>query len=191
MVEDIPGTIVYERASRKHPMERGAMVIERSARREERNTEPVTIIVRRRDRFWVYAVRTGVVTGCFLLFCTFVLAPLGGFLSDQWHYGDGRVARLEGRFGHHDAGSPTQILAFESQGYLDLIEFPGGDSTEQRTYRAGHVVQQRAGHVAITLQVKDVNGDGLLDLLITPEGSDAPFVLFNNGSAFQNTPPQA
>jgi hypothetical protein len=110
-------------------------------------------------------------------------------LSDQWHYGDGRIARIEARFGHHDQQMPTEVLALESNNQIDLIELPGGDISNVHVYQVGDVTIQHTCHVVITLNVKDVNGDGLLDLIVSTQGSDAHIVLYNNGSTFQMTPP--
>jgi hypothetical protein len=123
-------------------------------------------------------------------FWQMVVTPITSTLSDQWHYGDGRIARVEARFGHNDQQTPTEILALENQHQIDLIELPGGEVKKARGYQVGEVITQQTEHVVITLNVKDVNGDGLLDVVVSsPESDVASFVLYNNGTTFQTTPP--
>jgi hypothetical protein len=109
-------------------------------------------------------------------------------VSDQWIYGSGRITRLEAHFGHGDRERPTVVLALDEDGQIEVIELPGGNGRAVRTYQLGEIVSPQNTPAVIRLQTKETTRDGLLDLVVTPEGA-SPFVLYNNGSAFQTTPP--
>jgi hypothetical protein len=155
--------------------------------RRERKTEPpvttIRIVRSHGHTYWLLL--------CVLLGALIVLILMGIWQNtyDQWNYGNGRISRIEARFGHHDRQSPTVVLALDAHGQIDVIELPGGDAKAARTYHLGDIVSQQRAPIVITLQVTDINGDGRSDLLVSPENSAAPFVLYNNGSSFQTIPP--
>jgi hypothetical protein len=123
------------------------------------------------------------------LFIIGIANTIGGYALDQWRYGDGRVTRLEAVVGHHDDQQhPTELLALESHGQIDVIELPGNNSEHTQVYHIGQLLTQQAGHAIVTLSIKDVNRDGLLDVLVTVQGEHSQ-ALYNNGATFQTTSP--
>jgi YD repeat-containing protein len=106
-----------------------------------------------------------------------IILPTWQHLSDQWTYGDARVA-------HASISNTTEAYAYDVQGFLVVEVWMKGKQQTFTTPLSGQ------GRAVITLQVFDVNGDGYTDIVVGIEGSNASFVLFGNGVGYQTTIPK-
>ena len=117
-----------------------------------------------------------------IAFWNMVVAPFIQGISDQWHYGDARVAVLYADVGHQ--GSST-FMAFDDNGQVVVIELADSARIPGHIYHLASVTG--AGHAIITLRVQDVNADGKPDLIVHVEGLEPDMVLFNTGTSFSWT----
>lgn len=117
---------------------------------------------------------------------------------NDWTYGTPRTYQLDAVVGDHDsASSPTHFIAINLHGVVDVIELPGGDITHAKVYSGPHLLWDQADKAVVTLEVKDVNGDHQLDVIVHIFGnttmlfqqSTMNFVLINTGSGFKPLSP--
>ncbi len=146
-------------------------------------TEPLYIVEDKPRPVWKrYFVVGMLVVLAGIAFWQMVVAPFIQGISDQWHYGDARVAVLYADVGHQ--GSST-FMAFDDNGQVVVIELADSARIPGHIYHLASVTG--AGHAIITLRVQDVNGDGKPDLIVHVEGLEPDMVLFNTGTSFSWT----
>lgn len=119
----------------------------------------------------------------FLVFCysiTLLLASLAAYalisvavervrvLADDIHYGRPRTTHIDGFVGHSESdGTPTHITAINIDRRIVVIELPGGDPAQARTIIGPYLVGAEEHLTPIELGLRDVDGDTMLDLLVT------------------------
>jgi len=64
-----------------------------------------------------------------------------------------------------------------------IIELPGGDSSKARIYSGPILIGPAQDLAPVTLSFQDVNGDGLLDMIVNVQ--DAHFVFINDKGTFR------
>ena len=104
-------------------------------------------------------------------------------IQDHWTYGEQRITQLDANVGH---GGVSHFIAQYYQGHLLVIELPPDPSKHMQAYALPIGLFKTPP--VLSLSVKDFNQDGKPDLGIQVEGS-VGYVLYNNGSGFQPTPP--
>jgi hypothetical protein len=100
-------------------------------------------------------------------------------LSSWWQmsqldalYGRPRTAQYDVVVGHNDnPDHKTHIIALNLKSRVVIIELPGGDSTKAKIYQGPFLYGQDSDLAPVTLTFRDVNGDGLLDMVITVQGA--------------------
>src|SRR5712691_4665232 len=103
---------------------------------------------------------------------------------DDLHYGRPRVFQIDAVVGHHDSQAiPTHLLAINLGGQIEIIEWPGGDSSHTRIYLGPHLFGQDAELAPVTLQVRDVNGDHRPDIVLHVQTTE--MVLLNDQDGFR------
>ena len=103
--------------------------------------------------------------------------------QDDWRYGRPRTFQTNAVVGHNDsATNPSHFIAVNLNRHALIIELPGGDATKARIFNGPILIGPGQDLAPITLSFQDVNGDGLLDMIINVQ--DAHFVFINGGGTF-------
>ena len=104
-------------------------------------------------------------------------------------YGTPRTYQTDAVVGHDDsAKNPSHFIAMNLNRQAVVIEFMGGDPAKAVTYLAPVFIAGNDGELApITLEFRDVTGDGKLDMLvhIHLSGQDQISVFVNAGNKFR------
>lgn len=108
--------------------------------------------------------------------------------QDDLHYGRPRTFQTDAVVGHDDSAAlPSHFIALNLNRHIQVVEFPGGDSTKAKVYVGPILVGPGQDLSAVTLTFKDVNGDGKPDLIINVQGSH--FVFINDNGQFRTLHP--
>lgn len=103
--------------------------------------------------------------------------------QDDWHYGRPRTFQTDAVVGHNDSSSnPSHFIAVNLNRHVLIVELPGGDATKARIYSGPILIGQGQDLAPVTLSFQDVNGDGLLDMIVNVQ--DAHFVYINGNGTF-------
>jgi len=108
--------------------------------------------------------------------------------QDDWHYGRPRTYQTDMVVGHNDsAANPSHFVALNLNRHIQVIEFPGGDSSKAKVYIGPMLIGTGQDLAVVTLTFKDVNGDGKLDMIINVQ--DSHFVFINDSGQFRQVRP--
>ena len=108
--------------------------------------------------------------------------------QDDWHYGRPRTFQTDMAVGHSDsATNPSHFMALNLNRHIQIIEFPGGDSSKAKIYMGPTLVGPGQELAVVTLSFKDVNGDGKLDMIVNIQ--DSHFVFINDNGQFRAARP--
>jgi hypothetical protein len=103
--------------------------------------------------------------------------------QDDWHYGRPRTFQTDAVVGHGDsAANPSHFIAMNLNRHVLIIELPGGDTSKARIFNGPILVGPGQDLAPVTLTFQDVNGDGLLDMIVNVQ--DAHFVFLNSKGTF-------
>ena len=103
-------------------------------------------------------------------------------------YGYPRVYQTNAVVGHTDSAShPSHFLAINLNGRIEIIEWPGGESSHMRVYTGPQLFGPNSDQQPVTLLFADVNGDGKSDMLLEVEGSQ--MVWINDQGGFRPLSP--
>ena len=103
--------------------------------------------------------------------------------QDDWHYGRPRTYQTDAVVGHNDsAANPSHFIAINLNRHVLIIELPGGDTSKARIFNGPILVGPGQDLAPVTLSFQDVNGDGLLDMIVNVQ--DAHFVFINGNGTF-------
>ena len=104
--------------------------------------------------------------------------------QDDWHYGRPRTFQIDAVVGHDDSPShPSHFIAINLDRHVVVIELPGGDASKARIYNGPTLLGPGQDLTPVTLSFRDVNGDGLLDMLINVAGSQ--IIFYNEHGSFR------
>ncbi len=103
--------------------------------------------------------------------------------QDDLHYGRPRTYQVDQVVGHNDAAAPSHFIALNLNRHIEVIEFPGGDPTKARIYIGPVLMGQGQDLAPATLEFRDVNGDGKLDMIVKVQ--DSRFVFINDNGSFR------
>ncbi len=108
---------------------------------------------------------------------------------DDLQYGNPRTYQTDMVVGHNDGPKdPSHFIAMNLHSQIIVIEFMGGNPEKAITYLVPVFVTGSDSNLApVTLEFRDVNGDGKLDMLvyIHVEGQDQVSVFINDGTKFR------
>jgi hypothetical protein len=108
--------------------------------------------------------------------------------QDDWHYGRPRTFQIDAVVGHEDSPtSPSHFIALNLSRHIEIIEIPGGDATHMRVYLGPLLVGEGQELAAVTLSFKDVNRDGLPDMLAHVQ--DSTIIFLNEKGQFRPARP--
>jgi len=91
--------------------------------------------------------------------------------------------QCDAKVGHNDAHTPSHFLVLTLNNHVEVVEFPGGDTTKVLVYHGPLLLGQTSPHDPATVSFKDVNRDGKLDLLLTV--GPVKYVYLNDTGAFR------
>ncbi|HEY1017095.1 MAG TPA: hypothetical protein VGE07_30555, partial [Herpetosiphonaceae bacterium] len=90
-----------------------------------------------------------------------------GTKLDDLRYGRPRTTHLSGAVGHEQGGGPTtEFVAMNMNRRVVILEFPGGDAKKVRTIEGPYLFGAGEHLTPVTLELRDINHDGLPDLLV-------------------------
>ncbi len=89
-------------------------------------------------------------------------------VADDIRYGRPRTTHLSGFVGHgEDRGVETHLMAVNLNRRVVIIELPGGDPSVARVFEGPYLFGADEALTPIDLQLRDIDGDGTPDLLVT------------------------
>jgi hypothetical protein len=143
-------------------------------------------------RRWRHFTLASTVLGmCAMALLVFALTSLGSWWQthqDDSQYGRPRTYQFAAVVGHNDGpANPTHFILVNLNRHIEVIEFPGGDGTHARVYLGPVLFGDGQDLTPVTGTVRDVNGDGKPDLILTIQ--DQHVVFINTGSAFRPLQP--
>ncbi len=104
--------------------------------------------------------------------------------QDDWHYGRPRTFQTDAVVRHNDSAiHQSHFIAVNLNRHVLIVELPGGDATKARIFNGPILVGSGQDLAPVTLSFQDVNGDGLLDMIVNVQ--DAHFVFLNGNGTFQ------
>ena len=119
-----------------------------------------------------------------VLFWQQAVTPTWSNLQDQWHYGDSHVTQMDADVGH---GGMSHFLAEYYQGNIVVIEISLSNPNNTHVYTIAGVWNSESRTPVIQLALQDSTHNGKPDLRISVEGTNFATVLYNNGTAFQQS----
>ncbi len=126
-----------------------------------------------------------VVIGITLLFA--VGSWWRSYQEDQ-QYGRPRTSQCDAKVGHDDAHTPSHFIAVNLNKHIEVIELPGGDATKTKIYQGPTLIGDGQELTPITLEFRDVNGDGKPDMILHIGESRSVFIndTFNGMPQFRS-----
>jgi len=99
-------------------------------------------------------------------------------------YGNPRTYQIDQVVGHVDSTDhPTHFVAINLNSHITIIEIPGGDNSHARIYSGPTLYSDNGNLTPVTLEFKDVNGDGKVDMLA--HIGDQQITYLNDGTQFK------
>ncbi len=153
----------------------------------QRTTEDMTEAPRHRKRRWrphpLFVLGFGMLLMLGLWQGLTALSNWWQLHQDDATYGRPRTAQYDVIVGHNDSPTnKTHIIAFNLNARVVIIELPGRDSSKAKIYQGAQLFGQNADLDPITLSFRDVNGDGLMDMIVTVQG--AQIIYLNKNGQF-------
>jgi hypothetical protein len=108
--------------------------------------------------------------------------------QDNMQYGYPRTYQTDAVVGHSDSTTnPSHFIAINLNSHVEVIEFPGGDASKAKIYVGPTLIGPNSNLAPVTLTFKDVNGDGLPDMIVNVQGGH--FVFINQNGQFRPAQP--
>ncbi len=152
---------------------------------QERPTEPK----RRVQPQWHWSVYVGLtmLVGLTVFVLGLVVLNWWHGLQDDLHYGRPRTSQYDVRVGHHDAHTPSHFIALNLNKHIEIIELPGGDATKAKLNQGPTLIGDGQELTPVTLEFRDVNGDGKPDMIV--HIGDSRTVFINDNGQFRPARP--
>lgn len=104
--------------------------------------------------------------------------------QDDWHYGRPRIYQTDEVAGYNDSpANPSHFIALNLNRHVIIIQLQGGDPSKAKIYTGLTLMGDGQDLTPITLSFKDVNGDGLPDMLVHVQ--DQTYVMINDHGQFR------
>lgn len=98
-------------------------------------------------------------------------------MENHWQYGYPRTFQCDAVVGHQDSTThPSHFIAMNLNGQVEVIEFPGGDTSHARIYTGMSIIGPDADKQPVTLSFQDVDGNGSLDMIVIAGNSRLVFL---------------
>jgi hypothetical protein len=138
---------------------------------------------RQDKRFPLIAVVVGMLLMAALFLMLNTLGSWWQIHQDDVTYGRPRTYQVDAVVGHNDsATNPSHFIFLNLNRHVEIIEFPGGDSTHARIYTGPTLFGNGQDLTPVTGVFKDVNGDGKIDMVVQIQ--DQRLVYINDGTQF-------
>lgn len=161
-----------------------------SPRQPRFRREPETA-VKSKSTHWLFMVGLGMVTAVILFLLGSSLLAWGVQFYNGIRYGYPRTYQVDAVVGHGDSQQhPSHFIAINLNRQAVVVEFMGGDPAKTVTYVAPVYIAGDNGNLApVTLEFRDVNGDGKPDMIIHIHlaNQDQVSVFINDGTKFRPT----
>lgn len=142
----------------------------------------------KREFHWLFYLGLVLLTMMFAWWALTAVSNWWQVTTNDWQYGRPRTYQTNAVVGHNDsAQNPSHFIALNLNGHIQIIEFPGGDSTKAKIY-IGPVLKGAGQDLTpVTLEFKDVNGDSKPDMIVKVQ--DSRFVFINDNGTFRTLLP--
>jgi hypothetical protein len=138
--------------------------------------------------FPVIAVLVGMLVMAFLVFGLTAFSSWWRVHQDDVTYGRPRTYQFNAVVGHSDSpANPTHFVLINLNRHVEIIEFPGGDGSKAHVYLGPVLYGDGQDLTPVTGEVRDVNGDGLPDLIVHIQNQTVVFI--NTGTQFRPLQP--
>jgi hypothetical protein len=139
---------------------------------------------KQKDVHWLLILGVGMLLMWALWLVLMQLNTMWQSYQQDVAYGRPRLFETTAVVGQNDSdGSPSYFFAVNVNGRIGLIELPGGDYTKSRIYMGPSLFGDGKELTPVTLEFKDVNGDGKKDMVIHM-GTEI-LVMINTGTGFR------
>jgi serine/threonine protein kinase len=150
----------------------------------EQKVSTVQVTSRRRNIFWFFAASLSMLV---------LVALLGGLLflthGNDLRYGLPRTFQIDAVVGHRgdSATHPSHFIAINLNEQAVIIELPAGNAAAARLYLVSIPAGSGNELAPITLEFRDVNGDGKPDMIVHIHlaSGDQMHVFVNDGTTFK------
>ena len=138
----------------------------------------------RYSRLWSLYLVTGMLAMATLFVGLHSLGSWWQGVQDRWTYGMPRMYQTAAVVGHnHDSPShPSQFIALNLRGQVEVFELPAGDPTKVRVFLGPLISGSGADQMIVTISFADLDHDGTPDLVI--HYGDSAEVFYNKDGAF-------
>ena len=115
-------------------------------------------------------------------------------LHNQVTYGTPRTMQLDTVIEDHDSAMhPSHLIALNLHGQVEVFVLPGGDPAHAQVLLGPNLPWTNADQATVTVETRDVNHDGKLDLVVQITGAPQLFgapptmelVAYNTGTGFK------
>lgn len=137
---------------------------------------------RRQWHGFVYAGLSSIIV-LLVLLLLYLVGNWWHSFQDDLHYGRPRTYQCDVRVGHDDAHTPSHFLAVNLNKRIEIIELPAGDATKAKIYQGPTLIGNGQELTPVTLEFRDVNGDGKPDMIL--HIGDSRVVFINDNGQFR------
>ena len=180
-----------QRITNDEPVSQGAFIQRRSSRYSQpthgtaSNAVAPARTMQPRKSFPLVSTLIGMVITIILIMSFSVLSSWWNTYQDDLHYGRPRTFQMDAVVGHGDSPSnPTHFIFMNLHRHVQIIEIPGGDPARSRIFVGPVLYGDGQDLVPVTGEVRDVNGDGKLDLIVHIQNQQIIFL--NDGTTFHS-----
>ncbi|GCE49642.1 hypothetical protein EI42_02056 [Thermosporothrix hazakensis] len=122
-----------------------------------------------------------------MLALSLLLAPIVSWINvtlDDIQYGRPRTFQIDALVGHSEQnGIPSHFIAINHNRRIQIIEFPGGDSSKPKVYMGPQLYGENDELIPVTLRFVDVNHDRKPDMIVLFR--ESRFVYLNENGGFR------
>ena len=139
---------------------------------------------------WLLPVGIGMIAMLVLWELGSIALAWGTARYDDIRYGNPRTYQTDAVVGHGNDSTlhPSHFIAVNLNRQAIVIEFPAGNPAGAESYIVPYyILGPGADQVPVTLEFRDVTGDGKLDMIIHIhlQSQDQTFVFINDGTKFR------
>ena len=112
--------------------------------------------------------------------------------QDDLHFGRPRTAQYDVVVGHNDSPTnKTHLIALNLNRTVVIVEIPGGDTAKSRLYKGPTLFGQGSELAPVTLSFRDLNGDGMPDMIVSVQDARLLYLNQKVNGAWQFVPQQS
>jgi len=138
----------------------------------------------RKGLHWLLYVGVGMIAMLLLWVVGSSVLAWGMARYDDLVYGNPRTFQIDAVVGHSDdAAHPSHFIVINLHRHIIIVEFMGGNPAKSISYGGPYLFDQGGDLIPVTLEFRDVNGDGKPDMLIHIQ--DQTIVFINDGTKFR------